>query len=52
MRLRRTLVAIAVVLFSTTSWAAEGLRTAHTGSVKAVDATAHTVTIDQRHPRL
>ena len=46
MHFRRTMVAIAVVLFSATSWAAEGSMYSAHGLVKAVDATAHTVTID------
>jgi Cu/Ag efflux protein CusF len=46
MHLRRTMIGIAVILFSATSWAAKGTTYSAHGLVKAVDATAHTVTID------
>jgi len=46
MHLRRTMIGIAVILLSAASWAAEGITHSAHGLVKAVDVTAHTVTID------
>ena len=46
MHLRKIVGGIAMVLFSATSWAAEGTTHSAHGLVKAVDEKAHTVTIN------